>query len=175
MSELVINYKTDGGHGTMRLILDNCLPCEPSWLKKVLRVVHMADNSEELEAELLLYLNKLFDNLEDPAEYEAKRRNYEHSAGLCKSQVDILTGQEKAQAQYVKLHVKRGDKENTYRKQLEKTREELKSAREHFRSFSAKASACKRTLEDRARSERRIRECLKLLGQEEAECQQVTS
>lgn len=110
MSELVINYKTDGGHGTMRLILDNCLPCEPSWLKKVLRVVHMADNSEELEAELLLYLNELFDNLEDPAEY-----------------------------------------------------------------FSAKASACKRTLEDRARSERRIRKCLKLLGQEEAECQQVMS
>ena len=65
MQELTIQYKTNGGHGTMRLNLDNCFPCSLAWLRKLLKVVDMSEKSEELRADLVIYLNERLDEVAD--------------------------------------------------------------------------------------------------------------
>ena len=164
---LTIEYMTEGGRGTMNIRLDQALPCTAAWLKKLLKVVRLSDRQEELEAELLIYLNELFDALPDPEDIKARQRSAELSAGLQRSEVIKIKAQEKAQADYVKLHVKRGDKNNTYRKQLDETREKLKTEKDRLYRMEDKVRVFKHALEDRERDEKRIRECLALLGQED--------
>lgn len=163
---LVLNYRTVSGHGCMRINMENAFPCDPGWLKKVLRIAGMCDNTEEIEAELLLHFNELFDTLQDPEEIRARGKSADYAAGLQKTEVMKIQAEEKALADYVKLHVKRGDKENSYRVKLEETREKLKKEKDRLRNMETKARDFKRSLEQRERDEKKIRECLRLLGQE---------
>ena len=163
---LTINYLTDGGHGTMNVDLRQALPCTASWLRKLLKVVRMSDKAEELEADLLIYMNELLDELPDPEDLKARQRSAEYAAGLQKTEVDKLKAHEKAQAGYVKLHVQRGDKQNKYRVMLDETREKLKTEKERLTKMEDKARDFKHKLEERERDEKRLRECLILMGQE---------
>ena len=65
MQEMTIQYKTNGGHGTMRRNLDNCFPCSLAWLRKLLKVVDMSEKSEEPRADLVIYLNERLDEVAD--------------------------------------------------------------------------------------------------------------
>ncbi len=163
---LVLNYRTVSGHGCMRLNMENAFPCDPRWLKKVLRITGMCDNPREIEAELLLHFNELFDTLPDPEDLKAREKSADYAAGLQKAEVMKIAAQEKALAEYVKLHVKKGDKENSYRVKLEETRAKLKTEKERLRNMETKARDFKKSLGKRERDEKKIRECLKLLGQE---------
>ena len=163
---LICSYRTVSGHGCMRINMGNAFPCDPSWLKKLLRIVRMCDQPESIEAEILLHFNELFDSLPDEAELRARQKSAEYAAGLQKSEVMRLSAEEKALAEYVKLHVLKSDKDNSYRVRLKELREKLKTEKERLRSMETKARDFKKKAEQRDKDEKKIRECLALLGQE---------
>lgn len=170
MEQMTIKWTNNGHQGQMCLNMRTCFPCSASWLRKLLRTtVDRCDNPEAIRAELVIYLNELYDEAASASrrvELLGKITACSIASGLAKAEIDRLTSMEKAQSSYVKSFVKRSDKENVYRKQLESTRDQIKEQKKAYRSEIAKASAARRAIDKMDRDEKNIRECLALLGQE---------
>lgn len=160
----------NNGRGAMRLNVDRCFPCSVSWLRKLLRMtIDRSDHPEEYRADLVIYLNELQDVIDNEAEKKKAQEEIllaGYAAGTAKGEIDRLAAQEKALGEYVKMFVRRNDKENAYRKLWEDTRAQLKDAKQRYRIEIARERAAKRRIEKMERDGKNIRECLTLLGQE---------
>ena len=174
MQEMTIQYKTNGGHGTMRLNLDNCFPCSLAWLRKLLKVVDMSEKSEELRADLVIYLNERLDEVaDDKSAIEKKRElanravDYKTKAREHEEQIEKLLRQEETCKKLVSINARDKEKRVICKAELADLRKKIKEERSHMRTYQSQARAAEQSFAKMVQDEKKLREDLELLGRED--------
>lgn len=171
MQELTIRYTTDGGHGKMLLNLENCFPCSKSWLKKVLQVVDMDPRSDELRAELVIYLNERLDEVADEAAAVEKKKQlaemavfYKEEAQKTEKKILAIAAQEHTCDSFLRKSVRDKEARKAYKAQLAEIRKLLRHEKEQQRFEIQKSRDAENALAKMIRDEKKLREDLEVLG-----------
>lgn len=171
MQELIIRYTTDGGHGKMLLNLENCFPCSKGWLRKVLQVVDMDPRSEELRADLVIYLNERLDEVADEDTALQKKKQlaeavvfYREEAQKTEKKILALVIQERTCLQFVQANARNKEARKAYKAQLAEIRKLIRHEKEQQRFELQKSRDAENELAKMGRDEKKLREDLEVLG-----------
>lgn len=158
----------------MRLNLDNCFPCSLAWLRKLLKVVDMSDKSEELRADLVIYLNERLDEVaDDKSAIEKKRElanrtvDYKSKAKEHEERVKSLQIQEDTCKKLVQENGHNRDARRACKAQLAEIRKMIKEEKSHMRTYQSQARAAELSFAKMVQDEKKLREDLELLGRED--------
>jgi hypothetical protein len=158
----------------MRLNLDNCFPCSLAWLRKLLKVVDMSEKSEELRADLVIYLNERLDEVaDDKSAIEKKRElanravDYKTKAKEHEEQIEKLLRQEETCKKLVSINARDKEKRVICKAELADLRKKIKEERSHMRTYQSQARAAEQSFAKMVQDEKKLREDLELLGRED--------
>lgn len=158
----------------MRLNLDNCFPCSLAWLRKLLKVVDMSEKSEELRADLVIYLNERLDEVaDDKIAIERKRElanravDYKTKAKEHEEQIMKLQRQEETCKALVTENARNRDARRACKAQLAEIRKKIKDERGHMRTYQSQARSAELSFAKMVQDEKKLREDLELLGRED--------
>jgi hypothetical protein len=159
----------------MRLNLDNCFPCSLAWLRKLLKVVDMSEKSEELRADLVIYLNERLDEVaDDKSAIEKKKRelanravDYKTKAKEHEEQIEKLLRQEETCKKLVSINARDKEKRVICKAELADLRKKIKEERSHMRTYQSQARAAEQSFAKMVQDEKKLREDLELLGRED--------
>ena len=158
----------------MRLNLDNCFPCSLAWLRKLLKVVDMSDQREELRADLVIYLNERLDEVaDDKMAIEKKRElanravDYKAKAKEHEEQIKKLQREEETCQKLVQINCRDKTKRRICKAELADLRKKIKEEKSHMRTYQSQARSAELSFAKMVQDEKKLRDDLELLGRED--------
>lgn len=173
MRELLLNYTTNSGRGTMRLNLREFFPCSKAVLKKVLKVVDMSEDPELSRADLVLYLNERLDEAANKRDREvlAKRVvDYRDKAKALDPEIEKLEKQKAAYEELIRVNTRNKEERVKCKNLKAEINKKIKAKKEEARHYANMASSSERMFNQLLADEKKFKTLLAELGQvEEAE------